>query len=169
MPRAIESLAGVRLRPEEESDLPFLMALYRTTREQDLLLVAWSEEQKSAFVAMQFSAQRQHYRRTYPGARFEIIERGASSIGRLYVHERSDEIRIIDIVVAPEARNQGIGGALLRALLDEGRRSRRPVTIHVERFNPARRLYDRLGFRGVGGEPDDSVYLFLEARPWLHG
>jgi hypothetical protein len=43
------------------------------------------------------------------------------------------------------------------------------VTIHVERFNPARRLYDRLGFRGVRGEPDDRVYLFLEARPWLHG
>jgi len=165
MHRLSVPLAGVHLRPEEDADLPFLLALYRSTREQELALVDWPEEQKSAFVAMQFNAQRQHYRREYPGARFDIVERDAVRIGRLYVHQRPDEIRVMDIAMAPAARNQGLGGALLRAILDEGRQSRRPVTIHVERFNPARRLYERLGFRSVGGESDESIYLLLEARP----
>ena len=164
---AIETPAGVRLRPEEESDLPFLIALYRSTREEELSLADWNDEQKTAFVAMQFTAQRQHYRREYAGARFDIVEQTGAPIGRLYVHERSDEIRIMDITVAPKARNQGIGAALLRAILDEGKRSQRRVTIHVERFNPARRLYERLGFRGVAGESAESVYLLLEARPWI--
>jgi ribosomal protein S18 acetylase RimI-like enzyme len=158
---------GVRIRPETESDGPFLLALYRSTREQELSLVDWTEEQKSAFVTMQFTAQRQHYRREYPGARFGIVERDGIAIGRLYVHERSEEIRIMDIAVIAEARNQGIGGALLRSVLAEGARSQRPVTIHVERFNEARRLYDRLGFRGAGGESDESIYLLLGARPWI--
>jgi RimJ/RimL family protein N-acetyltransferase len=166
MSHATDPLERVHLRPEQESDLSFLLALYRSTREQELSLVDWSEEQKSAFVAMQFSAQREHYRREYPRARFDVIERDALPIGRLYVHERPDGIRIMDIVMTPAARNLGIGGALLREILDRGARSQRPVTIHVERFNPARRLYERLGFRSVDGASDDSVYLLLEARPW---
>ena len=158
---------GIRLRPEAESDLPFLLTLYRSTREQELALVPWTDEQKTAFVAMQFTAQRQHYRREYDGARFEVIERDNVPIGRLYVHERPDEIRVMDITLAAEARNHGIGGALLRAILDVGAQSKRPVTIHVERFNPAQRLYERLGFRSISSDSTDSVYLLLEARPWL--
>jgi GNAT superfamily N-acetyltransferase len=157
--------AGLRLRNEEDSDRPLLLSWYRSTRDGELALVDWTEEQKAAFVAMQFAAQREHYRREYPGARFQIIEREATAVGRLYVHERSDEIRVMDLTVAPEARNQGIGRALMGEILDQGARSRRAVTIHVERFNPARQLWERLGFRPVG-EPGDSIYLLFEARPW---
>jgi len=132
-------------------------------------MVPWTDEQKTAFVAMQFAAQRQHYQREYSGARFEVIERDNVPIGRLYVHERSDEIRVMDITLVAQARNQGIGSSLLRAVLDAGARSKRPVTIHVERFNPAQRLYERLGFRRITSDSADSVYLLLEARPWMAG
>jgi hypothetical protein len=37
----------------------------------------------------------------------------------------------------------------------------KPLRIHVERFNPALRLYERLGFRQID---DRGVYLFLEWR-----
>jgi len=165
MYRAIDTPGGVRLRAETESDLPFLLALYRSTREQELSLTDWTEEQKAAFVGMQFAAQRQHYRGAYAGARFDIVERDETPIGRLYVHERPAEIRIMDIAIAPEARNQGIGAALLRQVLEEAASSQRRVTIHVERHNPARRLYERLGFRPVSGQSDDGIYLLFEAVP----
>ena len=165
MARAVDALANVRLRPEAESDLSFLLVLYRSTREQEVSMVPWTEGQKQAFVEMQFTSQRQHYLREYPGARLQVIERDAEPIGRLYVHERPDEIRIMEIALAPAARSQGVGGALLRSILDDGARSGRPVTIHVERFNPARRLYERLGFRNVSIESADSIYLLMEARP----
>jgi ribosomal protein S18 acetylase RimI-like enzyme len=57
-----------------------------------------------------------------------------------------------------------LGEALLRDLLDEGRELGTPVRIHVEKFNPAMRLYLRLGFTIV---EDRGLYQFMEWRPAL--
>ena len=80
-------------------------------------------------------------------------------IGRLYVDRRTEEIRIIDIALLPEYRGKGVGSKLIRALLDEAEQERMPVRIHVERFNPALRLYRRLGFKVV---EDEGVYYLME-------
>ena len=58
-------------------------------------------------------------------------------------------------------RNRGIGTRLLRELQEEARSAGKPLRIHVERFNPALRLYERLGFRQT---EDKGIYLFLEWR-----
>ena len=62
----------------------------------------------------------------------------------------------------PEARNQGLGKALLLDLLDEAQAAALPVRIHVEKFNPAMRLYLRLGFKPL---EDQGVYQLMEWRP----
>jgi ribosomal protein S18 acetylase RimI-like enzyme len=55
------------------------------------------------------------------------------------------------IGVAAEARGRGIGGALLDALLARAREQRhRALSLSVDRQNPARRLYERTGFRDAG-------------------
>jgi ribosomal protein S18 acetylase RimI-like enzyme len=162
-------ISGLTRRPETDADTPFLLALYGSTREHELALVDWSAEAKQAFVAMQFDAQRGHYRREYPSARFEIVERHGTPVGRLYIDERPGDIRVMDITITPQARSQGIGGALLADVLARGRESGRTVSIHVELHNPARRLYDRLGFRPVGEPSGDGVYVLLEARPFERG
>jgi len=158
-------LADVTRRPETDGDAGFLLDLYRSSREQELALVDWSDDQKRAFIAMQFKAQRDHYRREYPGAHYDVLERLGEPIGRLYVHERADEVRVMDITLSSNVRGQGLGGALLGQILDEAAESGRTVSIHVERFNPALRLYERLGFRPVDGQTHDSIYLLLEVRP----
>lgn len=122
----------------------------------------WTEEQKTAFLAQQFEAQHAHYQTHYIGAEFFVIEVDGVSVGRLYVARWSQEIRIVDIALLPEARGKGTGEALLRDLLDDGQRSGRFVSIHVERMNPALRLYERLGFRL---EEDKGIYLFLKREP----
>ena len=81
--------------------------------------------------------------------------------GRLYVARGSDEIRIVDIALLPESCNRGIGTTLLRGLQSEAAAAGKPLRIHVERFNPALRLYERLGFRQID---DRGVYLFMEWR-----
>ena len=159
------AVADVTRRPETDDDAAFLLDLYRSTREQELAQVDWTDEQKRAFIAMQFKAQRDHYRREYAGAHFDILERHGEPIGRLYLHERADEIRVVEITLSPSVRNQGLGGALLADVLAGAARSGRSVSIHVERFNPARRLYERLGFRPVAGQADDSIYLLLAVHP----
>lgn len=153
---------GVALRPVVASDEAFLRRVYRSTREAELDFVDWDDTQKDAFVDAQFDAQRSYYEQYYAGASFDVILVDGQPAGRLYVARWADEIRIVDIALVPEYRDRGVGSALLRALLDEGASSRRRVTIHVERFNRALALYDRLGFTLA---EDKGVYLFLAWSP----
>jgi ribosomal protein S18 acetylase RimI-like enzyme len=155
-------MAEVTLRPETEDDLLFLLQVYASTRSQEMAMVPWTEEQKNEFVRSQFGFQRKHYREHYHDAQFDVILADGQAAGRLCVHRGPLEIRVVDIALLPEFRGQGIGGGLIRELQTEAARSGRPLTIHVERFNPALRLYERLGFR-IAGE-QGPVYLFMEYR-----
>jgi len=149
----------LRLRTVTPEDEQFLRAVYASTRSEELARVPWSDEQKRAFIDMQFAAQDADYRRNYPDAQYSIIEVQGVPAGRLYVDRGSKEIRIIDIALLPEHRRAGIGTSLLRALQDEARATSKTLTIHVEKFNPARSLYHRLGFQQI---EDKGVYLLLE-------
>jgi ribosomal protein S18 acetylase RimI-like enzyme len=156
------TLQMVGLRPVRSSDREFLLAVYASTREAELGLVDWSDEQKDAFVRHQFEAQTAHYLERYTGASFKVIEVDGEPAGRLYVARWEDEIRVMDIALLPEHRGTGIGTRLLRDLLDEAEASGKKVTVHVELNNPALSLYQRLGFRPVA---ERGVYLLLETRP----
>jgi ribosomal protein S18 acetylase RimI-like enzyme len=150
------------LRPARAEDRDFLLRVYASTREEELRVVDWSDEQKAAFVQQQFEAQDAYYREHYDPASFDVIEVDGEPAGRLYVARWEDEIRIMDIALIPEHRGRGTGTALLRDLLDEGARSGKRVSIHVEMNNPALRLYERLGFAPI---EERGVYLLLEATP----
>lgn len=153
----------ISFRPIRPEDLDFLRRLYASTREQELAQVTdWSAEQKEAFLAQQFEAQHHHYQKYYPEASFDLILDGEEPIGRLYVSRWEREIRLVDVALVPAARGRGIGTTLLRDLLAEGERTGKPVSIHVERFNPALRLYRRLGFREI---EEKGPYFLMEWRP----
>jgi ribosomal protein S18 acetylase RimI-like enzyme len=141
---------GVRLRPVGAGDEEFLFRVYAGTRIEELAVTNWSEPQREAFLRQQFSAQQRYYREHYAGATFDVIERDGQPIGRLYVARWPDEIRIVDIALLPEHRRRGIGSALVKEVLAEGDAAGKPVSIHVEQFNPAMRMYERLGFERVG-------------------
>jgi ribosomal protein S18 acetylase RimI-like enzyme len=136
--------------------------LYASTRTEELALVPWPEENKQAFLHAQFELQRDHYRKHYRHAEFLVIEHAGQPIGRLYLHPGAHEIRIMDITLLPAYRSQGIGTRLLDAMLAHAQARGAPVTLHVEPFNPAQRLYRRLGFRLL---EDRGIYHFLEWRP----
>ena len=121
--------------------------------------VAWSDEEKRAFLEMQFQAQDSYYREHYPDCEFTLLLLDGVPAGRLYVHRRADELRVVDIAMLGKHRNRGIGGGLMREVLAEGAARGLPVRIHVEKDNPARKLYDRLGFVKIG---DSGVYDLLE-------
>lgn len=153
---------GFTLRSEEEADFEFLAELYASTRRDEVAPVPWSDEEKEAFLRWQFESQYRHYRQHYPDCEFLVIEREERPIGRLYVDRRADQIRLVDIALVSEQRGAGLGTALLRTLLDEGRGSGLPVSIHVEYNNPALRLYRRLGFCHVDS---NGVYYLMTWTP----
>lgn len=115
-------------------------------------LVPWSDEQKQAFLEMQFEAQDRDYRHRYPRGEFKIILRNSHPVGRIYVNRGEDLIHILDITVLPEYRNAGLGSRIMCDLLDEARQTGKTVDIFVEDFNPSLRLFERLGFSAVRQE-----------------
>jgi len=162
--------AGVRLRKISPDDLSFLERLYASTRVEELNQVDWPPEQKQAFLKQQFEAQHGHYQQHFTHAEYLLIEhRPAPSdqtapwqrIGRLYLDERDEEIRLIDIALLPEMRSAGLGSLLLEKLLSIAKERDLAVRIHVEQFNPAAEWYRRYGFRLL---EDRGVYLFMEWR-----
>jgi GNAT superfamily N-acetyltransferase len=152
----------IELRPVNESDLPFLQQVYASTRNEELSLTNWDEAQKTAFIAMQFEAQHRYYHENYIGADWQVILVDGQPAGRLYLHPRPNEIRVMDITLLPQFRGRGIGTCLLGDVLAEGARSNRKITIHVEKYNPALWLYQKLGFQVI---EDKGVYLFLGWYP----
>lgn len=149
----------IRLRPISPADDAFLARLYASSRAEELAITGWSEEQKADFCRRQFDAQSEYYAANYQGAAFQVIERDGEAVGRLYVARWEREIRIVDITLLPEFRGAALGTKLLRELQEEARAAGKSLSIHVERFNRALTLYERLGFRQV---EDKGVYLLLE-------
>ena len=150
----------VELRPVDPvADAALLLAVYAGTRAEELAVVPWTPAEKDAFLRMQFDAQDRWWREQRPDAAFDVILVDGEPAGRLYVDRRPEEIRIVDIALLPDHRAMGVGTLLISRVLDEGRASGRPVTIHVERGNRARALYERLGFRQID---TTGVYDLLE-------
>jgi ribosomal protein S18 acetylase RimI-like enzyme len=154
---------GVTLRRMQERDLEFLFGVYASTRAVVMPPPTdRNTSQDGASLRVQFDARHAYYRANYPHARFDVIVRDGEDVGRLYVDRRTDEIRIMDIALLPRHRNRGIGSALLRALLDEATQLGKLVSLHVAEANPAKRLYQRMGFV-VAGEV--SPYQLLHWIP----
>jgi ribosomal protein S18 acetylase RimI-like enzyme len=153
---------GITLRPQTDPDREFLCGLYGSTREEELKQTGWSDEFKRQFCRAQFDAQCDHYAQYYPDASFDVIESDGVPVGRLYVFRGDPEdVRIVDISLVPEARGSGVGTALLLEIIREAEGAGKSVSIHVERFNPALRLYQRLGFEHV----DEHGVYYRMRRP----
>ena len=149
----------LNLRPIVDSDRDFLYSVYASTRTEELKLTDWDEAQKAAFLEMQFAAQHQYYQEHYKDTDFLIIIKDNQAAGRLYIARWPEEIRIVDLALLPEFRNSGIGSRILGDVINEAKASNKPVSIHVERFNPAVNLYRRLGFSKLG---EHGVYDLMK-------
>ncbi len=160
--RASSNALTITLRPVCPDDERFLMEVYGSTRADELNLTNWSQRERQVFIEMQFAAQQQHYRTRFPEAEHNIILLNDRRAGRLYIARMEEEIRILDIAVAVEYRNAGIGSTILRRVMAEAEKSEKPVRIYVERFNPSLRLFERLGFSSVENTPS---HFLMEWRP----
>jgi ribosomal protein S18 acetylase RimI-like enzyme len=156
------SQQAISFRPITEDDMEFLYRVYASTREAEMALLAWSDQEKEEFLRFQFNAQHTYYQQHFVRTRFDLILLDGQPIGRLYLDRRDDEVRIVDIALLPQYRGRGIGGQIMGDILQEAGWAGLPVRIHVEQNNPALRLYHRLGFKEIG---DEGVYYLMEWQP----
>ena len=161
MPPPLREAAAfdISYRVMTDEDLPFVAALYASTRAEEVASTGWPPEMQAAFLDQQHRAQHGYYRTAYPEGEWLLIERGGAPIGRLYLAEQGGMLLLIDISLLPGERGTGLGTAILNDLLAG---ETRPVELHVERFNPALRLYQRLGFEEA---EDTAIYLRMIRPP----
>lgn len=168
---AIACSKSLSVRLAAPADDLFLYHLYASTRANELAVYGWSPAQQESFLQLQFRAQKQHYE-AYQNTTHYIIEHTdqvfgqpqTRAIGRLLTSRpggADNEIRLMDIALLPDQRGNGIGTALVQWLQAEARCNNQPVRLHVAPENPARRLYERLGFQLI---EDRGSHLFLEWR-----
>jgi ribosomal protein S18 acetylase RimI-like enzyme len=158
----IPSVSQYSLRPSQAEDVDFLLNVYAHTRTEEMELVNWTDEQKRAFLQMQFEAQTKHYLAHYPRAEYYIIQQANLSIGRIIL-DPADVLLVMDIALLPEFRNQGLGTLILGDLMNRARQDNVSLILRVEFFNPAIRLYTRLGFVKV--REVNSVYQEMAWKP----
>jgi GNAT superfamily N-acetyltransferase len=87
-----------------------------------------------------------------------IALRHGQMIGWLQTASDEGAVFIVQLFVDAALRGQGIGGHIVRMLIDEAAQQRKAVTLGVVKINPARRLYERLGFR-VTHEDHSKFYM----------
>jgi ribosomal protein S18 acetylase RimI-like enzyme len=151
----------ITVRPEQPQDEPFLYELYASTRQEELEAWGWPPEVRATFLRMQFQASQGGYRTTFPGAEFQVVQVDGRNAGRLAVNRDPAELRVVDIALLPEFRNQGFGPALLQRVFGEAGATGRPVRLSVRKENRAARLYLRLGFVQTG---ESDLYREMEWR-----
>jgi len=102
--------------------------------------------------------QRARFHAAFDPAHLAVITVDGRSLGLLRVEDRPDEVVLAIIELAPEVQGHGLGGEIVRHVVDQAAARGVGVRLQVLRNNPARRLYERQGFRAVG-ETDTHVEM----------
>jgi ribosomal protein S18 acetylase RimI-like enzyme len=136
------------LRPAAPADAGFELQLYASTRSE---LLPLGQEVFDGLVGAQFRVHTASVEREHPNADRQIVVVGETPVGRLVVDFTGEYVEVIDVALLPAARRHGVGTAVLGQVLADADRARRTARLHVERSNPATRLFERLGFNDDGG------------------
>ena len=129
-------------RPAEHEDDPFLYACYKQVMHEYVRQTwGWDEEfQKASFV--------EHL----PWQKFQIIMVDSRAVGAACVLDTPSGIDLEMIIIDPRFQRMGIGSDFVANLLRRAHHERRRIKLRVLKVNPAKALYERLGFVVVGEE-----------------
>jgi len=154
--------SDISVRAETPDDAAFLERLFTSLHTGEMAALGLPPEMIAALARQQYANHREQLRGQFPDADRWIIVQAGSDVGRVCVNRGADEHHLVEIVLVPETRGRGIGGAMLRAIQDDARAARRDLTLRVQHGNPALQLYVRLGFVV---EWDDGPSAFMRWSP----
>jgi len=138
------------LRPAHPGDFPFCERLYFA--EMDHII---------SQLGLDMARQRESFARQWHVAEVRIITMSGEDIGWLQTKTTDGTLFLGQLYISGHKQRQGIGTRVLQILIEEARRAGKPVTLGAVKINPARRLYERLGFRRTH-EDEHKVYMRLE-------
>ena len=92
---------------------------------------------------------------------YEVIVLNGVDIGAVNCHRRGDTLYVSNIEILPEYQRRGLGTTILQRIIAEAQRDGLTVTLRILKVNPARSLYERLGF--IVTREDETHYYMLRA------
>lgn len=137
------------LRPAIDDDREFLFQLRRTA------LGAYLEQ---TYGPWDEAAERARFEERTRTSHYRIVEVDGVAAGCLGVAPGAEAHALHRVFLLPAFQRRGIGTALVALVVEEARTAGVPVRLRVLRVNPARRLYERLGF-AVTGSSDTHVLM----------
>jgi GNAT superfamily N-acetyltransferase len=148
-------------RPVTLADSDFLFQVYASTRKQEVAAFGWPPGEIESFLRMQFDMRRRSYEMVFPDAIHSILLADGIDAGAGIVCRSDTQIRLVDGAFLPEFRNRGLGTRRLQRYISQAKAAGLPLRLSVMQGNPARRLYERLGFIAKSG---DGLYTEMEYR-----
>jgi GNAT superfamily N-acetyltransferase len=150
---------NIKLRPAAPEDEEFLISVYGSTREQELAMVPWTDEQRQAFIKFQYTAQLNYYRSEFPNSEHWVIEADSKPVGRLFLDRRETQFRILDITILTAHRGKGFGEPVIRYVMNESAAVGKAVGINLDLYSTSQPIFERLGFTAT--EKTDSHTLYV--------
>jgi len=135
----------VHTRKATEADYNFLYGLHQQTfRLYVEQTWGWDEQQQAEL----FRQSRQDLDESH----FEILCFEEEDIGCVAIEDKGDRLFLDYIAILPAYQGKGFGSQWIGDLLKKSASKGIPVQLNVLKVNPARKLYERLGFRVVGSD-----------------
>jgi ribosomal protein S18 acetylase RimI-like enzyme len=98
--------------------------------------------------------QRARFDATFIPEEVHIVSVDGRDAGFIAARQDPEVIQLFNLMIAPEFQNRGLGTAVLRNLLTLAQKRRMPVRLQVLKVNPARHLYERMGFTFI---PEEEI------------
>ena len=117
-----------------------------------------TEHLRKAGVSFDDKTHYQRIRSNFEDAKMVCVD--GEDVGLLKLSCANVEWHVHQFQVLPGYQGRGIGEAVLRLVLAKAKDANVAVSLSVLHGNPARRLYERLGFEPAGETPTDVKLMW---------
>lgn len=133
--------SAITLRPATNADESFLLGLRQSTMSEHLERVGEPSDAAAHHARLQYR---------YDAARIICLD--GAAIGLLKAYRDETEWCLVQLQITAQYQGRGLGERIIKTLLANAQADALPVSLKVLKGNPAKRLYERLGFREVGAD-----------------
>jgi len=125
----------IRLRHANQSDIEFLVNLRKLTMSEHLDVAGWFMDDQGHLERVLINFEDSY-----------LIEADDDVVGMIKYISHVDKIFVMQLQILPQYQRQGLGSEVMEYVMELARTESKHVELHVLKANPAKQLYERLGF-----------------------
>jgi hypothetical protein len=164
--RILTTRPGLTLRPARLEDEALIFRIFVASKALETDGMPLPQFQKDFLLKQQHVSQLYNWRHLYPSLEQWIIESDGEPVGRLIFSNLPDQIILHDLAMLPGRLGVGGGRIVIKdVIFAEAIRCGKIARASVAAYNPARRLYARLGVTELPPHPPGSPMIPLQWKP----